>query len=277
MFCMIAALGVSCKACTSCISCNSCKSCRVIKPCISCKTCKSCKPCISCKSCRAIKSCISCKPCKTCMVAERRRAVGAAVNAFLFQPSLALRARLRCPVFAARVAARLQKADCCPCYASAASSAVRASASQSRKRGRSKPIGYVSLSRVRERWHGAKRHDGEGCLPRVRGHEQRPRPVDETGSCEWLRKRGAASGRNSRAGAGAAVQICKRTACATPIWVTATRSSALVFASAHQSAPQKSAKRKRWWHRTRERTVTERATDKSSKLTSLLRQRPLCS
>ena len=87
------------------------------------------------------------------------------------------------------------------------------------------------------------------------GRERRPLPAAEAGSCEWLRKRGAASGRNSRAGAGAAVQICKRTACATPIWVTATRSSAPVFASAHQSAPQKSAKRKRGW----QRPVTERA------------------
>ena len=40
-----------------------------------------------------------------------------------------------------------------------------------------------------------------------RGHEQRPRPADETGSCEWR--------------------------------------SALVFASARRGAPQKSAKRKR--------------------------------
>ena len=82
----------------------------------------------------------------------------------------------------------------------------------------------------------------------MRGHEQRPLPVAEAGSCEWLRKRGAASGRNSRAGAGAAVQICKRTACTTPIWVTATRSSAPVFASARRGAPQKSAKRKRRCH-----------------------------
>ena len=44
--------------------------------------------------------------------------------------------RLRCPVFAAPVAAGLQKADRCPCSASAVSSAGRASASQSRKRGR---------------------------------------------------------------------------------------------------------------------------------------------
>src|SRR5699024_6471849 len=73
--------------------------------------------------------------------------------------------RLRCPVFAAPVAAGLQKTDRCPCSASAVSSAGRASASQSRKRGRPKPIGYVSLSRVRERWHGAKRHDGEGKAP----------------------------------------------------------------------------------------------------------------
>ena len=49
-------------------------------------------------------------------------------------------------------------------------------------------------------------------LSRVRGHEQRPRPADETGSCEWLRSRGAACGRNSRDGAGAAVQIYKRAA-----------------------------------------------------------------
>ena len=42
-----------------------------------------------------------------------------------------------------------------------------------------------------------------------RGHEQRPRPADETGSCEWR--------------------------------------SALVFASARRGAPQKSAKRKRSW------------------------------
>ena len=91
------------------------------------------------------------------------------------------------------------------------------------------------------------------------GRERRPLPAAEAGSCEWLRKRGAASGRNSRAGAGAAVQICKRTACATPIWVTATRSCAPGFASAHQSAPQKSAKRKRSWHRVRKRPVTERA------------------
>ena len=47
-------------------------------------------------------------------------------------------------------------------------------------------------------------------LSRVRGHEQRPRPVDETGSCEWR--------------------------------------SAPVFASAHCGAPQKSAKRKRGCH-----------------------------
>src|SRR5699024_12568181 len=44
---------------------------------------------------------------------------------------------------------------------------------------------------------------------------------------------------------GAAVQICKRTACATPIWVTATRSSAPVFTSRLQSAPGKLAKHKR--------------------------------
>ena len=38
---------------------------------------------------------------------------------------------LRCPVFAARAVARLQKADRCPCSASAVSSAGRASAAQS--------------------------------------------------------------------------------------------------------------------------------------------------
>ena len=65
--------------------------------------------------------------------------------------------RLRCPVFAAPVAAGLQKTDRCPCSASAVSSAGRASASQSRKRGRPKPIGYVSLSRVRERWHRTRK------------------------------------------------------------------------------------------------------------------------
>ena len=65
--------------------------------------------------------------------------------------------RLRCPVFAAPVAAGLQKTDRCPRSASAVSSAGRASASQSRKRGRPKPIGYVSLSRVRERWHRTRK------------------------------------------------------------------------------------------------------------------------
>ena len=65
--------------------------------------------------------------------------------------------RLRCPVFAAPVAAGLQKTDRCPCSASAVSSAGRASASQSRKRGRPKPICYVSLSRVRERWHRTRK------------------------------------------------------------------------------------------------------------------------
>ena len=44
-------------------------------------------------------------------------------------------------------------------------------------------------------------------LPRVRGHEQQPRPADETGSCEWR--------------------------------------SAPIFASGHRPAPQKPAKRKR--------------------------------
>ena len=38
-----------------------------------------------------------------------------------------------------------------------------------------------------------------------RGQTHRPHPVDETGSCRWLRGRGAACGRNSRGGAGAAV------------------------------------------------------------------------
>ena len=38
---------------------------------------------------------------------------------------------LRCPVFTARAEARLQKADRCPCFASAVSSAGRASALQS--------------------------------------------------------------------------------------------------------------------------------------------------
>ena len=60
----------------------------------------------------------------------------------------------------------------------------------------------------------------EAARPRARfcgkfcpqGQTQRPRPVDETGSCVWLRSRGAACGRNSRGGAGAAVQIFKRTA-----------------------------------------------------------------
>ena len=45
-------------------------------------------------------------------------------------------ARLRCPVFAAPVAAGLQKADRCPCSASAVSAAGSASAAQSRTRGR---------------------------------------------------------------------------------------------------------------------------------------------
>ena len=57
-------------------------------------------------------------------------------------------------------------------------------------------------------------------LSRVRGHEQRPRPVDETGSCEWR--------------------------------------SAPVFASAHCGAPQKSAKRKRDWRDARKGGETER-------------------
>ena len=76
-------------------------------------------------------------------------------------------------------------------------------------------------------------------------HEQRPLTAAETGSCEWQRSRGAACGRSSRGRAGAAVQICKRTACVKQIWVTATRSSAPVFASGHRPAPRKSAKRKR--------------------------------
>ena len=50
-------------------------------------------------------------------------------------------------------------------------------------------------------------------------------------SRDWQRRRGAACGRSSRAGVGAAVQICERTACAMLIWETATRSSAPVFAS----------------------------------------------
>ena len=90
----------------------------------------------------------------------------------------------------------------------------------------------------------------------MRGHEQRPRPADETGSCEWLRKRGAASGRNSRAGAGAAVQICKRTACATLIWVTATRSSAPIFTSTTLGAQKKLAKHKRTAVQMFKRTVS---------------------
>ena len=65
--------------------------------------------------------------------------------------------RLRCPVFAAPVAAGLQKADRCPCSASAVSSAGRASASQSRKYGRPKPTSYVSLPRVRGRWHRTRK------------------------------------------------------------------------------------------------------------------------
>ena len=77
------------------------------------------------------------------------------------------------------------------------------------------------------------------------GHEQRPLTAAETGSCEWQRSRGAACGRSSRGRAGAAVQICKRTACVKQIWVTAIRSSAPVFASGHRPAPRKSAKRKR--------------------------------
>ena len=44
--------------------------------------------------------------------------------------------RLRCPAFAAPVAAGLQKTDRCPCSVSAASSTGRASTAQSRKRGR---------------------------------------------------------------------------------------------------------------------------------------------
>ena len=54
----------------------------------------------------------------------------------------------------------------------------------------------------------------------MRGHEQRPRPADETGSCEWR--------------------------------------SAPIFASGHRPAPQKPAKRKRGWRDARKGGETER-------------------
>src|SRR5699024_1292243 len=55
----------------------------------------------------------------------------------LFWPSPPLAAaRLRCPAFASGVATPSQKADRCPCSASAVSSAGCASAAQSRTRGR---------------------------------------------------------------------------------------------------------------------------------------------
>ena len=60
---------------------------------------------------------------------------------------------------------------------------------------------------------------GVTWLP-LRGHEQRPRPADETGSCEWR--------------------------------------SAPIFAKAFMPAA-KTAKRKRSWHRVRKHPVTERA------------------
>ena len=63
-------------------------------------------------------------------------ALWATVAVHCFDPLRPCGLRLRYPVFAARVTARLQKADRCPCSASAVSSAGRASASQSRTRGR---------------------------------------------------------------------------------------------------------------------------------------------
>ena len=45
-----------------------------------------------------------------------------------------------------------------------------------------------------------------------RGKHTEARPADDAARCAWLRSRGAACGRNSRGGAGAAVQIFKRTA-----------------------------------------------------------------
>ena len=98
-----------------------------------------------------------------------------------------------------------------------------------------------TVKKVPSSRHGARpqgRVHGSALNFVPRDCEAEARPADET--AEAQRKRGAACGRNSRAGVGAAVQICKRTACATQIWATATKGAAVCLLQGRGDARSKS-------------------------------------
>ena len=150
---------------------------------------------------------------------------------------------LRCPAFAARDVARLQKADRCPCSASL-------HLPQAALRLRSLPPTAVTPRLHRRPLTGALNQkllllgkgEAKSSEPPYGGGPAGPGgkhtealPAAETAEAEQGQPSKYASGLRP----------------ALHIWATATRGSAPVFASGRRGAPQKSAKRKRETRRPR--------------------------